>query len=331
MKRAGRQSNVLNVDPRAPSSAAYIKISGGAGLVRQLVRHVGADWTLSVHTNGHNPKSWVIALVCGIAAQFGPPAALTLHSGGVPEYLNSGPEWRRLIARLATVMYSRIVCVSAEVAGAVRELGVPESLLEIVPAFLPIERPDIELPPDIAQWKQSRSPFLSSAMFFRPEYGFEVLLAAMTQMRLIHPDIGCVVMGDGDHRGEAQRIVDQAGLREAVFLAGDLDHEVCLAVMGSSDVFVRPTFMDGDAVSVREALALGVPVVASNVGTRPAGTRLFERGNVKELVEQLSKAVKAGPLVPAEGGVRVSGLDPVCEPHSRFARPLPEGEAKSHA
>src|SRR4051812_11096481 len=63
MKRAGLQSNVLNIDPRCPASAAYIRISGGADLVRHLLRHVWDDWTLSVHTNGHNPKSWLIALV----------------------------------------------------------------------------------------------------------------------------------------------------------------------------------------------------------------------------------------------------------------------------
>src|SRR6516165_10611693 len=100
MKRAGLQSNVLNVDPRAPASSAYIRISGAADLGRQLFRHVSDDWSLSVHTNGHNPKSWLIALMCGIVAQLGPPATLTLHSGGVPGYLSAGPVWRKLLARL---------------------------------------------------------------------------------------------------------------------------------------------------------------------------------------------------------------------------------------
>jgi len=44
-------------------------------------------------------------------------------------------------------------------------------------------------------------------------------------------------------------------------------------------VFVRPTLADGDAVSVREALALGRVVVASAVGERPAAARLFPAGD----------------------------------------------------
>jgi glycogen(starch) synthase len=287
MKRAGQQSNVLNIDPRAPVSNAYIKISGAADLVRQLFRHVSDEWTLSVHTNGHNPKSWLIALICGVAAQWGPSATLTLHSGGVPLYLTTGPWWRRLIARLACVMYGRIVCVNAEIARVLSTLGVPPAALEISPAFLPFETPNMEVPENIDRWMHRHSPMLSTAMFFRPEYGFELLLDAMTELRKVHPDIGCVVMGDGEHREEALVLLDGAGLREAVLLTGDLDHEVCLAVMASSDMFVRPTFMDGDSISVREAAALGVPVVASNVGMRPEGTMLFEVGNKSELVEQI--------------------------------------------
>ena len=65
VKQAGQQSSVLNIDPRAPESSAYIKISGAGDLACRLLGHVRDDWELSVHTNGHNPKSWLISLLCG--------------------------------------------------------------------------------------------------------------------------------------------------------------------------------------------------------------------------------------------------------------------------
>jgi len=71
MKQAGHQSTVLNIDTRAPVSKEYIKISGAADLLKELIRHVFNDWFLHVHTNGHNRKSWLIALICGVAVQFG--------------------------------------------------------------------------------------------------------------------------------------------------------------------------------------------------------------------------------------------------------------------
>jgi glycosyltransferase involved in cell wall biosynthesis len=284
MKRMGHQSSVLNVDPCAPVADAYVKISGGAGFLVQLLRHVWNDWALHVHTNGHNPKSWFIGLACGLAGQLGPGATLTLHSGLAPAYLRSSAGWKREIARFACVLYDRVTCVNTEIADAVAELGVEANKVQITPAFLPIEVPDVSLPEDIETWLQQRSPVISATMFFRPEYGFEVLLSAVSRLKERFPGIGCFVMGCGEEHANAEALVERSGLRGCVYLGGDLDHELCLALMARSSVFVRPTFQDGDSISVREALALGVPVVASNVGTRPEAVTLFDAGDVEGLV-----------------------------------------------
>ena len=100
-------------------------------------------------------------------------------------------------------------------------------------------------------------------------------------------------MGGGEGLELAQDFVAANGLSDVVLFPGDVDHELCLALMARSTVFVRPTFQDGDSISVREAMSLGVPVVASNVGARPARVLLFEPGNVDGLVEQLERTVGA--------------------------------------
>jgi glycosyltransferase involved in cell wall biosynthesis len=292
MRRTGQQSNVLNIDPRAPESDAYIKISGALDLGRELIRHVHNDWVLHVHTNGHNHKSWMIALACGAAAQFGPGAALTLHSGMAPAYLRNVPRPMRSLIQLACMLYRHITCVNGEIASAVADLRVPKDRIEITPAFFPIEAPQVVVPPEIENWIGRHSPFLTSTMFFRPEYGFELLVNAVARLKQKHSRIGCLVMGTGEDREEAARLVTTHRLDDAMLLAGDLDHELCLALMARSAVFVRPTFRDGDSISVREAVALRVPVVASNVGTRPEGVYLFEAGSVEGLIEQVERAGK---------------------------------------
>jgi glycogen synthase len=291
MKRAGQQSSVLNIDPRAPASDRYIKISGGMDLIQQLVRHVGNDWMLNVHTNGHNPKSWAIAGVCGVAAQFGPGATLTLHSGMAPGYIRNAPKRMRQVIRVACALYRQIICVNDEIASAVADLGIPKEQLQITPAFLPIETPEVVLPPEIESWLRQHSPVMTSTMFFRAEYGFEVLLDAVCRLRDEHTQIGCLVMGTGEGREQAAELVERRGLSDRIFLAGDLDHELCLALMSRSAVFVRPTFRDGDSISVREAVSLGVQVIASNVGTRPDGVLLFEPGDVNGLVVRVEEAL----------------------------------------
>jgi len=90
-------------------------------LIRQLVRHVGNDWMLNVHESGHNPTSWAIAAVCGVAAQFGPGATLMLHSGMAPGYIRNAPKKMRHVIRLACALYRQIICVNDEIASAVAD------------------------------------------------------------------------------------------------------------------------------------------------------------------------------------------------------------------
>src|SRR5262249_44065532 len=104
-------------------------------------------------------------------------------------------------------------------------------------------------------------------------------------------ELGCFVMGSGEDRAAAEELVRNRRLDENVFLAGDLDHQLCLTAISYSTAFVRPTLRDGDSISVREAMSLGVPVVASNVGTRPDGTLLFPAGNLDGLIDQVERAL----------------------------------------
>lgn len=54
--------------------------------------------------------------------------------------------------------------------------------------------------------------------------------------------------------------------------------------------FARCTYYDGDATSIREALVLGVPVVASNTDFLPESVIKFMVGDVHELVGALKYA-----------------------------------------
>jgi glycosyltransferase involved in cell wall biosynthesis len=198
----------------------------------------------------------------------------------------------RTFMRITCLMCQQVICVNEEIASAVAELGIPADQMEITPAFLPIDAPDVQVPAAIHEWMDQRAPVITSAMFFRPEYGFELLVPAIARLKKRYPRIGCLVMG-GDSRIDAEALVTKHGLNDTIHIAGDLDHELCLALLARSSMFVRPTLRDGDSISVREALALGVPVVASNVGTRPDGVVLFEAGNVDELMKAMEQVLNS--------------------------------------
>ncbi len=268
-----------------------------------VLRRAWQGWTLHLHTNGHNLKSWVLALGCGLAGQAGGGCILTLHSGMAPCYLRAAPRWGRRLAAFVCSLYTRVICVSDGIRDAIVSLGLPAHRAEIVPAWLKTERLEVSLDPSILAWMGRHQPLLSTALSFRPEYGFDLLATAVARLRLGYPSVGCIVMGTGEQRDEAERRIREMGLEENVLMLGDVDHDACLALISASDVFVRPTLEDGDSISVREALSLGVPVVASRTGTRPAGTILFQPGDLGEMLSkfELAMAAKRDTEAPVAG------------------------------
>lgn len=259
-----------------------------AGFCLALVAFAARGWTFHLHTNGHNRNSWLIALACGV---IGHNCILTLHSGMVPAYLSAAPAGLRKLARATCRLYTRVISVNTAIRDAVTSLGIPPGRLEVIPAWLGVEPSAVSPDADVLRWMRGRAPVFSTALFFRPEYGFDVLVEALARLRAKHSGFGCVVMGSGEGRADAVGLIRERGLEENILLAGDLDHDLCLAVMAASNVFLRATREDGDSVSVREAMALGVPVVASRMGSRPAGTILFEPGCVSELVARIEQAL----------------------------------------
>lgn len=309
LEAAGVPCRVANIDPRAPASGDYIGIRTARELATVLWRHARGGWTLHLHTNGHNRKSWLIALACGLAGRLGPGCALTLHSGMMPAYLAGGNFRRRALARSAARLYDAVVPVNEEIRAALAGLGVAPGRLRVIPAFLAPDGSQLALPAALEERLSRFRPLLAATLFFRPEYGFEVLVSAVALLRRRWPGLGCAVMGSGEQEAQAEALVEKEGLADSLMLLGDLPHATCLAVMRRAALFVRPTIKDGDATSVREALALGTPVVASNVGARPAGVLLFEAGNPRRLAEAieavLARAAGDGSArVPAANGPR---------------------------
>jgi len=263
--------------------------------VRELASYAVCGWTLQVHTNGHNRNSWLLALLCGMAGRWNGGSSLTIHSGMMPGYLRTSPSWRRKLIGFVCRLYSQVICVGPAIQDAAISVGTLAERTELAPASLAAESPDVPLDPQVLAWIQLHQPVISTTLFFRPEYGFDLLIEGLARLRERYPSIGCLVMGSGERRQQAETLVRGAGLENDVLLLGDVNHDICLALMRRSHVFVRPTLQDGDSMSVREALALGVPVVASRVGSRPPAVTLFHPGDVEDMLSGIDLAL-AGNL-----------------------------------
>ena len=89
--------------------------------------------------------------------------------------------------------------------------------------------------------------------------------------------------------------------------------------LARSSVLLRPTNTDGDAVSVREALWLGVPVIASDVVERPAGTELFRTRDAESLWQATLRVCSDLPAARARlaGAARSDGFESLLAVYKR--------------
>ena len=115
-----RKLTVAGIDCRVLDTS---RVRPGLGFVLTVLRHAFAGWTLHFHANGHNVKSWLLALGCGLAGQSRAGCILTLHSGMVPGYLETAAFWRGRLAVLTCSLYGRVICVSPEIRSTPSSLG----------------------------------------------------------------------------------------------------------------------------------------------------------------------------------------------------------------
>ena len=238
-----------------------------------------------VHTNGHNRGSWILAAMCA-TGHLG-PSLLTLHSGLAPDYIRGHARACRLVA----ARYTRVVAVNPEIAAALVAIGVPAARIIVEAAFTPASLSFRLCPPGLAQIRRAHPLLIAAALAPGPEYGATVLLDAFRLVRARRPDAGLVVYGPGTRSTALAAAARARDVGDSVYHLGELPRQRALAVVAAADLFVRPTLADGDAISVREALALGRPVVASAVGARPPEAALFPAGEAAACAEQIFQSL----------------------------------------
>jgi glycosyltransferase involved in cell wall biosynthesis len=128
-----------------------------------------------------------------------------------------------------------------------------------------------------------------------------------------------VVVGSGSRDGELRRFAAGSPVAEHILITGDVAHEQTLALILRAGALLRTTRFDGDSISVREALALGTPVVATDTGMRPDGCHLFPVGSASGLVEAARRALDAERQTPEQGAAG-DGLDQVLDVYRELSR-----------
>lgn len=143
-------------------------------------------------------------------------------------------------------------------------------------------------PPD-EQIKQ-----LFCAARLSPEKGFSFLFHALKLLLDDGHELELRLAGDGPSKAQLKILADKLGISDRIHFLGYLGEEEIIRELQAADLFILPSFVEGLPVSAMEAMAIGVPVIATNI----AGTsELIEDGKTGLLVRPSDSKALADAII----------------------------------
>lgn len=277
----GRRIDALGVS-RVEVSAGDVSWSWSLlgelrAVIRRLRPHV-------VHTHA--------SLAGRVAARLaGVPVLYTKHNvvriptsaGVVPP--PAGPVKRVFNRWSGRLLADRIIAVSGAVARELVEAGFDPRQVVTIPN-------GIDLRPFAAAGAVRRRPFgyrVGTAARLSPQKGLDVLIEAAARVVRQEPRARFVIGGEGPERPRLEEMIRARGLADRVVLPGFVDDVP--GFLADLDVYVLSSRYEGLPLAVLEAMAAGLPVVATDVG------------GVREAVVD----GQTGVLVPAGDPVALAG------------------------
>lgn len=178
--------------------------------------------------------------------------------------------------------YSKIACIGTSAERALRVWLQPQDLpTTIVPNGIDLAR--FTRAPETARRQGDTLTTLVCVANLRQGKGHDTLLRAVSLI----PGIKLLLAGDGALRQNLEHLVAELRITERVQFLGTRNDVP--DILGAADIYVQPSYWEGFGIAAVEAMAAGVPVVASDVPglsdvVGQAGL-LFEAGSVSGLKE----------------------------------------------
>jgi len=213
----------------------------------------------------------------------------------LPDGLRAHAVGRYIRARTRAALRAAevVLCDSTDVASRVESL-VPGVKTDLV-------RFGVDPPAaDGGDWRErlaiARNAFVVlSTRLFKSNYNIDVIIEAMPHVLRDVPEAVLVLkeyepFSDPSYRERCLALIDRLGIGSAVRLVGELPPAELRELYAASDVYVSVPSTDGTAVSIFEAMASRIPIVASRAkGIDPAvlndgySARLVEPGSSDDL------------------------------------------------
>lgn len=233
--------------------------------ILRLVRAVGrafAELTPDI-IHAHRYKEQFLSYV--LARKYGARCVATIHGYEPPTTLSGRLKfavWDSMNRALARLVGTRFVAVSDDLR---RRYKVSANRSTIIPNGIMVQNFKARLGVLPERGTQSL-PVIGWTGRMVPVKGLEILLKAVAHMAVNLP-VRVLLIGDGPERANLEKLARSLGITDSVRFAGFVPEP--LTLLDTMDVFALPSLHEGIPMSLLEALAAGVPVVAAAVGGIP--------------------------------------------------------------
>ena len=287
---------VINITGNRKVNEDEVYYPKSARELTALLRSLEYD-VVHTHVGGTMPTR-VLGLLLATACVPGKRSVLTFHSGGFPSSAAGRSARARSLLGFVLRRLDAVIGVNAELVALFRRVGVRAERAHLVPPFsfgpelralAERGRDGLSLP--LREFFDAHSPVLLTVGLLEPEYDLELQIAALERVRARYPSAGLAIFGSGSLAEKLRDQIAAAPAGQHVYLAGDVPREQTLAAIGACDVLLRTTLYDGDAISVRESLCIGTPVIATDNSMRPPGVRLVPTHDLDALVGAVEAVV----------------------------------------
>jgi glycosyltransferase involved in cell wall biosynthesis len=279
----------LPVNPRLPGAwrrlqtVKYLRTLATTALYfMTMIAHARSCDVIHVFTASHSSfllVSWP-AIVAG--KLFGKKIILNYHGGRARDHLERSP-----LASRRTISFADLLVVPSQYLVEIfADFGLRA---RAVPNFIESE---------CFQFRERRPlrPVFLSTRHLEPHYNVACILRAFSVIQARIPSARLIIAGQGSQREELALLARTLNLHNVEFI-GQQNHEEMRRLYGLADILLNSSEIDNQPLSIIEAFASGMPVIATRTGGVPYLIKDKETGLLVEKGDHLAMARAAMELL----------------------------------